>query len=445
MLGSTHRRIAQRIAEEMRLNEREASILEVGSAAPDEWDNFPHHKLKNMAIFNKIIESRLLFLKGDDECFNNMGIAFHYIQDRWTLAPRLKDKHTPWEIKVDSATFLDDEKLETDIKSVLMPTKAEVAYLYLLRKVNKGVEGLSLEDLKLDEELSLEGLSKKVITYSLLGRPASWSSPSIDLNFAYRICREICRLIVLPSNPQIDEAINEFHHFQSKQSIILKIEKFPKPYLPLGAKLIELSKVEGMENAIISWFDLHRYEVNSIACRNNPIEEIKEKITTVESEPTITATKKGFFRTKKTVTILEQIEKTIEVTRFRLSIRAYQQKKNETENLEALPSLILDFSSNEEAKFVREAQSRVFQEHHYGSYNEMMHQLLNIKIPIDKNLLSKILTEYFDDLNNLDSVSKKVDEFKKQEQIFWFDKNHIVSATTLGALSPAWIIGMYKR
>jgi hypothetical protein len=95
MLGSTHIKIAQKICEEMKKTEkREVDLLINGSINPDSWANFPHHSGKDDEIAENILSARRLFLKGDDECFYRLGIALHYIADRWTLRPRMAEKHT---------------------------------------------------------------------------------------------------------------------------------------------------------------------------------------------------------------------------------------------------------------------------------------------------------------------------------------------------------------
>ncbi len=44
----------------------------------------------------------------------------------------------------------------------------------------------------------LRGVGAKVIDYALQNRPTDWSSPTHDLNFAFRICLEIARYVLMP-------------------------------------------------------------------------------------------------------------------------------------------------------------------------------------------------------------------------------------------------------
>ena len=143
MLEETHRKIAQKIAKELNLREREASLLETGSVNPDSWANFPHHHGKEAEIVRHILDARRLFLHGDDECYFRLGIALHYIQDRWTLRPRLRDKHTEWEVKIERAPILDDSQLAEFIKNALFPTKVEEAYLKFLEEIREGIENVT--------------------------------------------------------------------------------------------------------------------------------------------------------------------------------------------------------------------------------------------------------------------------------------------------------------
>jgi len=78
------------IEEKLQLGKRESNLLRSGSIDPDKWMNFPHHFGKDGNIANNILVARAFFLKEDDECYHKLGIALHYIADRWTL--RLEQK-----------------------------------------------------------------------------------------------------------------------------------------------------------------------------------------------------------------------------------------------------------------------------------------------------------------------------------------------------------------
>jgi hypothetical protein len=215
MLDETHRRIARQIAKELNLGKREASLLEGGSANPDSWADFPHHYGKEIEIMRNILDARRLFLQGDDECYHRLGIALHYIQDRWTLRPRLRDKHTKWEKTIEYAPILSDSELVKSIKEVLFPTRVEKAYLDFLRRIGGGVESIveisskDFEDLYnrlyridvhriFEDQLKIQyfrGLGLKTVSFALQERPTSWSNPVLDINFSYRICLEVARKV----------------------------------------------------------------------------------------------------------------------------------------------------------------------------------------------------------------------------------------------------------
>jgi len=222
MIGETHRRIAQQIAKELHLSNREAGLLETGSINPDSWANFPHHHGKEFEIIKNILEARQLFLQGDDECYHRLGIALHYIEDRWTLRPRLGDKHTECEMQINKAPILNDSQLTEAIKKILLPTKAEEAYLAFLIKIGNGI--MNIEEMEgLSERILIrpvhewtyyspikyilsyfQGLGLKTVTFALQGHPTSWSSPVLDINFSYRVCLEVTRKVLSKEHDEGD-------------------------------------------------------------------------------------------------------------------------------------------------------------------------------------------------------------------------------------------------
>jgi len=257
MLGETHRRIAREIAKALNLNEREASLLEVGSVGPDSWANFPHHEGKECEIAANILVARKLYVQDDDECFARLGNALHYIQDRWTMRPRLSDKHTKWEESINLAPILDDSQLENAIKQALLPTKAEKAYLSFLEDIAKGLVIIPNEALKqkwesagfyyienipclpkppyeLPFKISSEYLrpfGAKVICYALQNRPTTWSTPTLDLNVAYRICLEVARNVFSQEHEKEEWTVSEPTTSPEPTPAPPRLET---PYRPLG-------------------------------------------------------------------------------------------------------------------------------------------------------------------------------------------------------------------
>jgi len=193
----THGRIAQKISQNLRLGKREAGLLEIGSLNPDSWADFPHHRGKTFEIISNILDARGLFLD-DDECYSSLGVALHYIQDRWTLRPRLKDKHTKWEVQINMGEILEDyQSLENVTKQTLLPTKAEKAYISFLSKIREGIIGVEEEwtDVRCPS-LCFSGFCGRTIAFALQDRPTTWSSPILDLNFAYLICYELSSAVL---------------------------------------------------------------------------------------------------------------------------------------------------------------------------------------------------------------------------------------------------------
>jgi len=149
MLGKTHKAIARFTAQKLNLKKRETELLEIGSIRPDSWANFPHHKDKEYEIAVSIFDARKHFLQNDDECFHDLGIALHYIADRWTLRPRISEEHTEWERQIDSAMKNDEiysyPQLKEYVNTCTFPTKYTRRYRDLIEKCALGVEGMNDE------------------------------------------------------------------------------------------------------------------------------------------------------------------------------------------------------------------------------------------------------------------------------------------------------------
>ncbi len=235
LLQKTHIAIAKQIGKELKLKEKETKLLEIGSTTPDSWGDFPHHTRKDNEILKRIANSRNMFLAGDDECYSELGIGLHYLQDRWTLRPRTADTHTRWEIAIAQSPLLDDLHLIENLKQSDLPIKAidEYTKLYnlLIRIKNNGIQSVydfsyaywkkldgistSLTMLKfeadsrkreervdalIEEEYlkpGIEGCQAALIQFILTNRPSSWSNPILDLNIAYRMSLEVARYTLI--------------------------------------------------------------------------------------------------------------------------------------------------------------------------------------------------------------------------------------------------------
>jgi len=196
MLEATHKKIAREIAKALSLEEHESSLLEVGSVSPDSWADFPHHRDKESEIEKRILEARARYLENDDECYSVLGIALHYIQDMWTLSPRIEDKHTEWEKRIHLSPILDKSKLKKEIERLVLPKKAKEEYLQLVDRCSSRVNGEQL-------------LSYVFDNY----RQTDWSAPVLDLNFAYMSCLEVARNVFLPreQSEEMQRSVDALH------------------------------------------------------------------------------------------------------------------------------------------------------------------------------------------------------------------------------------------
>lgn len=431
MLGSTHKRIGQKIAVNLNLNERETKVLTTGSVSPDDWANFPHHKGKEKEIIDNITQARILFLVGDDECYNNLGIAFHYIQDRWTLAPRLRDKHTTWEIKVDSLPILDAQRLAGVIKEALLPTKVEQSYLAMLDNIKSSVADAGKYNLEC--KTSLRGLAKDVIAYALLNRPSSTlSDPQIDLNFAYIICNEVGRLVTLTDVQNKGDEAKLLHSSEKKlvgplvYPSALKLY-FPDDYLSSNVPSIPLQQIQSIYGAIVYWFNrVQNTNLNRMP-NNNLIGDLM-MLNSLRHEHI-------HFRGDNLVTEQKGND---EQTIYRLSIGMFCYGK--LLEVETIEPLLLDFSSFFEAEYLKEAlncnynfskrcadedrSKSIFSLYNYLKCNNL-EKLLNIRVPVDHSNFEKFVNEYRTNKESEANVLKEIDELVKDGKVFWFDKVHL--------------------
>lgn len=201
MQEKTHSKIALKIADEFLLNEHETSLLEIGSITPDRWMDFPHRQNKEFNIMSHLFSAKELYLKNDDECFHSLGLAFHYLQDMWTLRQRSESSRVKWEQTIENASFLDDDQFEDFLRVFKMPIKSVNTYLaffddfkneviprtLFLRNKMKRWGARDDEDLVslfsrfTNEVKKFSSLGEYVLSYALIGHPTTWSGPAIDL------------------------------------------------------------------------------------------------------------------------------------------------------------------------------------------------------------------------------------------------------------------------
>ena len=275
VLLSTHKKIAKRIASELRLSSKEADYLEKGSITPDYWKDFPHHYGKESQIREYVLKARRFFL--DDEKFESLfslGLAFHYLQDCWVTVSGSSMNHGWWEDQIDDAPFVNDiaEMLkEFDLTRsyhglpVMAARQDEERYLQindhlldfeqLCRSNFEGYDGQFAKDLTLD--------------VATLERP-KLGTPIFDLNFAYRVSLVVA-LSVYGSRTSL--ALQEKLE-QTKKEFEVKLkeaeEVLVRKLVELYNRKAELEQKGGFFNwlkrltcNLSIWFNRRRYEKRS--------------------------------------------------------------------------------------------------------------------------------------------------------------------------------------
>ena len=231
---------AEKIAQELGIKGRDKQLLIKGSLAPDLFGDFPHHGAKTWEelwrqtreIWRSIKEAMFAYAHNDDMCYYELGKAFHYIQDRWTATPGTPQEHSKWEQQIDDCEIVDDLSLEEYIKNAILPSKTIKGYLDLLNDVAKGVEGVNPQEYgyqswydyqywndyflspyeyeKLANLFYYARRSHPMVEHTKKGWTAcSFSTPLLDLNFAYRICLGVARYVFSPKAKQIVEELEE--------------------------------------------------------------------------------------------------------------------------------------------------------------------------------------------------------------------------------------------
>jgi hypothetical protein len=135
MLRSTHKIIAEKIAEYLGFSAHNSYIFVDGTLGPDTHGDFPHKTGKNRKILQKIDEARQLFFLNDEYAYGELGNALHYIQDKWVD-----------DVKIGNETNLttDDNAFTEEIEQAQIPENLKQEYLnianILLRIKNNGID-----------------------------------------------------------------------------------------------------------------------------------------------------------------------------------------------------------------------------------------------------------------------------------------------------------------
>jgi len=270
----THIKLANKVASKIGINifSEEAAHLRGGSVAPDDWKDFPHHYGKESAIRSRIVNSRKALLEGKKEvACSHLGVAFHYLADKWTLMTGSDSRHASWERSIETSMLIDD--VGWIIRSSGIPDVDKHEYYSFLQE-------LDCEPVGKDETLRL----------ALLSRPSTWSTPSADLNIAYRICLKIAQSVFSSITPppeilkqieevgeRLEKTANKFFYFlwffvgfmvisfglgwllafNVGAAILLGLVVFPAEFLSLAIfpvkKFSRFENVQHLCSAIIIW------------------------------------------------------------------------------------------------------------------------------------------------------------------------------------------------
>jgi hypothetical protein len=405
MLGETHKRIARRIALELRLNERDAAALENGSVSPEAFESFPHNKGKKFQIVENIVKSRIFFLERKVECFNYLGIALHFIQDQWALSSRTEREYTSWESQANLASILDDTMLEDTIKVLNLPSKMEEDYLFLMNMIRRGVEEFDKKEIQVKGKKVFEGLCSEIVLFALMEPSSSLSHPFLGLNFTYRICLEISKWVVKPVSWEINQAINQISMFTLEQtSLTSKMRGFPDSYLEKDWDAFRLEEIANvneenlveLNNAFETWITYSAGALNYAVFPSygNKIEDMQEK--------------------------------------FRLTLKSEvrEQRGAGFVNAHPLPDFRIDFSSFEQARYAEEAYFEIFPRQAQESLfldriGFIIENLLKTKFPADNELLVEILDEREKDIAKSKYLKTTIDDLKKAYAPSWNDVDNL--------------------
>jgi hypothetical protein len=140
LFEETHRRLARELSKSLGLNLSQSKLLEEGSVYPDFQESFPHHVGKEDEIEELLSKARATFLKGDDECYFSLGMAFHFLEDKWTMRARARDKHTKWEEMICKEQILEEQQFQKSIDASSIPSKFKKAYIDFIEILKNGIE-----------------------------------------------------------------------------------------------------------------------------------------------------------------------------------------------------------------------------------------------------------------------------------------------------------------
>ncbi|MDI6839360.1 MAG: hypothetical protein QMD71_00665 [bacterium] len=202
MKWNSHLRIAKWVGSALNLSQPNLLKLADGSVAPDNrWDHRYHHNHRYLdsKIRNHIIKARGLFLKGDDKCFFETGVALHYIQDRCL----------PTESYIRHLNIEEELAKISETKPGSRRSLSTKGYLQL-ETVRKRIMESNIGEMEKELLLSLQSVKEKSFTISLalINLPANIESKLL-LNIITRISLGVATSI-LSHDPPFQLLVEKF-------------------------------------------------------------------------------------------------------------------------------------------------------------------------------------------------------------------------------------------
>ncbi len=433
MLGETHRRLAYEIANELKLDREYAKLLSAGSMDPDGWVDFPHNHGKELLIIRNLLEARLMFLNDDDECYHNLGVALHYIEDRWTAHPRKDEKYSEWEKQIEKEQLQDDSNLKEYILNASIPEKTKKAYLFFTQLMNDGFKCITKTEMDylrqsveqyenyynyLNEDIG------RVCLFALLPPPSSFRTQILDLNCSFRICSKVASAIVMkPSleDPQ-DKNLNKLK---------AKTEGFPESYLKPNFSVKTIGEITYVFDIAQDLESLKGDEEFSIA-KFMVKEEVNEEVL-----------EKHIFTTRKKI-----VPREVETEKYRLDIVKKNSiqivyiacpskqaalyvkeiiKKHSTPSMEYrnereyIEKLVSDHGIKGGIFLTLKASSHLPKLTPDSSVS-FLDELRRTRIPDSPEEIEEILLEYSNDLEKLNSLTTNSDSFSNMPRGNWFSR-----------------------
>lgn len=187
----THFEIANRVVTAIGLEnctDDAARSLINASVLPDSWGDYPHHYGKDGVIRQRVVEARKCWLRGETGgCGYYLGLAFHYIADKWTLMNGSDPRHTRWEQAIAQSSLYNYPDLYRLVQFSDMSDYEKERYFSLLNKIEKDPLG--------------KDATLKVATAD---RPNNVSTPSLDLNLAYHISLRVGQSVFSSKMPPLE-------------------------------------------------------------------------------------------------------------------------------------------------------------------------------------------------------------------------------------------------